>query len=279
MRLWKAHGLGNDYLVWEGDADFLQPEFVKKICHRNKGIGSDGILEPIYSNKSDFGVRIWNPDGSVAEKSGNGLRIFSWWLSKKQIRGHSFSIDTGFARVQAEVFDDFVKIDMGEPIFEAQRIPTVRRIWGESFAGDPRAHMYTVGMGNPHCVLLFEPQINLDELSWKKWGKRLETHDDFPNRSNIQFAKVVDSTNISLRIWERGAGETEASGSSSCAVFAVAHRLGLVEDGVEAHMTGGVLHLSMHGGHVFMKGPIAEIGYFELSPSFFSSSISKHEIE
>ena len=96
MRLWKAHGLGNDYLVWEGDADILEPKMVKKICHRNIGFGGDGILEPISRNDGTFAVRIWNPDGSVAEKSGNGLRIFAWWLSKKQNLGDDFCIDTTF---------------------------------------------------------------------------------------------------------------------------------------------------------------------------------------
>ena len=270
MRLWKAHGLGNDYLVWEGAADFLQPELVKKICHRTKGFGSDGILEPIFSDVCDFGVRIWNPDGSVAEKSGNGLRIFSWWLSKKQMRGNSFSIDTTFAQVQSEVFDDSVQIDMGIPIFDFQKIPTTHQIWDEPFDKDKKAKKYTVSMGNPHCVVLFDPDIQLDDLSWRIWGEILEKHQDFPNRCNIQFAQVVNKSTICLRIWERGAGETEASGSSSCAVFAVVHKLGLVTDSVEAHMPGGILYLSMRDGHVFMRGSVTEIGTVNLSSTFLS---------
>ena len=201
-------------------------------------------MEPIHSDVGDFGVRIWNPDGSVAEKSGNGLRIFAWWLAKKQMRGNSFCIDTTFCRVQADVFDEDVEIDMGVPIFESQNIPTIKAIWDDVFCGDERAKMYAVSMGNPHCVLLFEdPNINLDALDWRIWGKELEVHDLFPNRSNIQFVQIIDNNNIRLRIWERGAGETEASGSSSCAVFAVSHSK-KVGDQVK-HMPGGILHLSM----------------------------------
>lgn len=269
MRLWKAHGLGNDYLVWEGDADFLTPQNVKKICHRNKGFGGDGILEPIHSDAGDFGVRIWNPDGTVAEKSGNGLRIFAWWLAKKQMRGNSFCIDTTFCRVQADVFDEDVEIDMGVPTFESQNIPTTKAIWDDVFWGDERAKMYAVSMGNPHCVLLFEdPNINLDALDWRSWGKELEVHNLFPNRSNIQFVQIIDKNNIRLRVWERGAGETEASGSSSCAVFAVSHRLKKVGEQVQAHMPGGILHLSMKENHVFMRGSVTEVGYVEVTSSF-----------
>ena len=270
MRLWKAHGLGNDYLVWEGDADVLSAENVKKICHRNKGFGSDGILEPIHSEVGDFGVRIWNPDGSIAEKSGNGLRIFSWWLSKKQMRGHSFRIDTTFDQVEARVFEKSVQIDMGTPVFDYQKIPTTRELWAEHFWLDERVKLYTVSMGNPHCVVFFDREIDLDGLEWRKWGRDLECHPLFPNRSNIQFAQIIDAHNIRLRIWERGAGETDASGSSSCAVFAVAHRLGIVEDMVQAHMPGGVLDLSMKEKHIYMRGPVSEIGYLELTPSFLS---------
>ena len=270
MRLWKAHGLGNDYLVWEGDADILSAKLVKKICHRNIGFGGDGILEPLFHKNDIFGVRIWNPDGSIAEKSGNGLRIFAWWLSKCREKGVDFCIDTTFTKVQAKVFEDSVEIDMGEPIFEFQKIPTTREIWGEPFWMDNRASMYTVSMGNPHCVILWDDNIQLDDLSWREWGMELEHHKNFPNRSNIQFAQRIDSHNIMLRIWERGAGETDASGSSSCAVFSVMYRLGLISDNIQAHMPGGILELSMKDNHVFMRGPVTEIGNLELVSTFFA---------
>ena len=131
-------------------------------------------------------------------------------------------------------------------------------------------------MGNPHCVLLFEdPNINLDALDWRIWGKELEVHDLFPNRSNIQFVQIIDNNNIRLRIWERGAGETEASGSSSCAVFAVSHRLKKVGDQVQTHMPGGILHLSMKENHVFMRGSVTEVGYVKLISSFFEENESR----
>ena len=113
MRLWKAHGLGNDYLVWEGGANILNKTRVQAICDRHYGCGGDGILERVPTKKGDYGVRIWNPDGSVAEKSGNGLRIFAHWLHYEQDAPKKFSIDTGFCLVQAEIVGENISIEMG----------------------------------------------------------------------------------------------------------------------------------------------------------------------
>ena len=123
MKVWKAHGLGNDYLVWEGDEGFLSAERVKTICHRHKGVGSDGILEPMGQNDGVYGVRIWNPDGSVAEKSGNGLRIFAWWLHYERGASSKFKIDTGFGVVDAKFDAEMVSIGMGKALFENEDIP------------------------------------------------------------------------------------------------------------------------------------------------------------
>ena len=126
MQLWKAHGLGNDYLVWEGSANTLHARDVQKICHRTQGIGGDGILEPVQSQKSDFGVRIWNPDGSIAEKSGNGLRIFAHWLHYEKGAPSSFSIDTGFCVVQAHILAAEIAIEMGIAYWNPADIPCTR---------------------------------------------------------------------------------------------------------------------------------------------------------
>jgi diaminopimelate epimerase len=269
ISLWKGHGLGNDYLVWEGPDNFLTPSRVSTLCHRHLGVGGDGILEPCFSEHVEYGVRIWNPDGSVAEKSGNGLRIFARWLRKKHAASLEFSIDTGASMVRARVdADEQISIDMGRPTFEPSTIPTTELLWGAPFE---QGEIYTVGIGNPHCVVLFSAEVELDELPWRCWGAELECDERFPNRINVQFVEVLSRRAFRMRIWERGAGETQASGSSSCAVFAVLHRLGMIEACATAEMPGGELELSQaEDDSILLKGPVKEVGQISLSKSFIA---------
>ena len=272
MQLWKAHGLGNDYLVWEGKAKQLTSQRVQKICHRTQGVGSDGILEPCDSVVADFGVRIWNPDGSIAEKSGNGLRIFAHWLHYHQGAPKIFRIDTGDCVVQAHILETDISIDMGVAYWKSSQIPTVQQVWGTKHVFDDQTIvLYAVGVGNPHCVSFFDADQNLDTLPWKDWGAALEDDIRFPNRTNVQFAKVLDRKNIEIRIWERGAGETSASGSSSCAVASVAHKLDWVDGDITMHMPGGILSVQIsQQGDIFLIGPVEEIGRILLNDDFFS---------
>ena len=153
MHVWKAHGLGNDYLVWEGKAKELTAARVQKICHRTKGVGSDGILEPCDSAVADFGVRIWNPDGSIAEKSGNGLRIFAHWLHVHQGAPQQFRIDTGSCVVRARIRAEDIAIDMGVAYWEPAEIPSREKVWNTEHVFPERSiALYAVGVGNPHCV-------------------------------------------------------------------------------------------------------------------------------
>ena len=264
FKLWKAHGLGNDYLVWENPHHRLNPERVKLVCHRNIGVGGDGILEPTATDRADYGLRIWNPDGSIAEKSGNGLRIYAWWLFKNKAAPRSFVIDTGSALARATVSNENqVEIDMGAPTFLPEHIPSTKVVWGLPWFG---GLMYAVGMGNPHCVVLFEHQ-DLDQLQWRLWGAQLEVDARFPNRSNVQFVRVLSRSSFEMRIWERGAGETLASGSSSCAVFAVLRRLKRVDLNVQSKMQGGELKLSTRGDSILLSGSVSEVGQIILSSS------------
>lgn len=276
MQVWKAHGLGNDYLVWEGKAKQLTPARVQKICHRTQGVGSDGILEPCDSVVADFGVRIWNPDGSIAEKSGNGLRIFAHWLHYHQGAPKRFRIDTGACIVQAHILDTDISIDMGVAYWESSAIPTVEKVWNTEHVFDAQSIvLYAVGVGNPHCVSFFDTDQNLDTLPWKRWGEVLECDPRFPNRTNVQFAKVINRNNIEIRIWERGAGETSASGSSSCAVASVAHKLGWVDGDITMHMPGGILSVQIDdAGEICLIGPVEEVGRTVFSDNF----LSLHEI-
>ncbi|MGC6510837.1 MAG: diaminopimelate epimerase [Myxococcota bacterium] len=271
MKLWKAHGLGNDYLVWEGVADFLTAERVKALCNRHTGVGADGILEPVSTLDADYGLVIWNPDGTTAEKSGNGLRIFARWLHQEQGASPSFSIAVGGVVVHALIEGETITIDMGQAQFEPEAIPVSEKLWQSThtFEGGETERLCAVGMGNPHCVVMVSPVVDLDALPWRRWGAELEMDPRFPNRTNVQFAQVVDVHTLRMRIWERGAGETSASGSSSCAVAAVAVKAGWCQSPLRITMPGGVLSVAIDMDfNVRLKGPVVVVGRVELDSAW-----------
>ena len=263
----KYHALGNDYIVIDPKnlPSPLTTAQVKMICHRNFGIGSDGILlGPLRSKKAKFALRIFNPDGSEAEKSGNGLRIFSRYLWDKKLVGKDeFALETPGGLVQAEVMDrgKTVRVEMGKVSFWSNDIPVTgprREVINEPIhLRGQRFNFCAATVGNPHCVLLL-PKISADLA--KQIGPLLETHLRFPNRTNVQFMKVLDRRNIQIEIWERGAGYTLASGSSSSAAAAVAHRLGLCDRDISVHMPGGVIAIEIGDGFAIrMTGAVTKV--------------------
>jgi diaminopimelate epimerase len=275
-RFAKGHGLGNDYLVMEeGDIDFpLTPRSVRWICDRNWGVGSDGILLRTASARADVGLRIFNPDGSEAEKSGNGLRIFAKYLWERGgLRGSPLRIETKGGLVEAECHVAggrvaAVTVEMGRATFRAPEIP----MHGPdreavSIPLQVRERVFTVtcvSVGNPHCVVFGE---RLDEAEVREWGPRIETHPAFPNRTNVQFARVLGRDRVEIRIWERGAGYTLASGSSSCAVAAAAVRNGLADGQLTLVMPGGELAVEVREDYsIRLRGPVAEACVGELAP-------------
>ncbi len=235
MRFAKYHGLGNDYLVLD-PADVgreLTEKEVRQICHRNYGVGSDGILlGPLPSATCDAGLRIYNPDGSQAEKSGNGLRIFSRCLHDTgRVTADEFSVETAGGVVRSRILEDgrLVTVEMGEVSFDSTRIPVegpAREVLREEIEVGGRTLTFCAAtVGNPHCVVLCD---EVSEAQARELGPHIEVEPRFPNRTNVQFMKVLDRSNIRIEIWERGAGYTLASGSSSSAAAAVARRLGPV---------------------------------------------------
>ena len=274
-RFWKAHGLGNDYLVWtdglSSQSNELTVQRVVKICDRHRGLGSDGILEPKVSSRADIGLRIWNPDGSKAEKSGNGIRIFAWWWAVYQNRvvgAKPFTVDTGYDVVSCVVDREtgVVDVEMGRATFDKELIPTAEDVWARSIQMPDGTNIdaYAVGIGNPHCVIFVDNSSEFSRMPWREWGAYLEYHALFPNRINVQFATVLSESSIEIRIWERGAGETAASGTSSCAVACAAHRLGLVGDKIEMKMQGGVLNVEIEADwSVRLCGPVETVATME----------------
>jgi diaminopimelate epimerase len=277
MKFVKYHGLGNDYLVIRptdvgGDLEMSQ---IQRICDRNYGVGSDGILfGPLDSDTSDFRLRILNPDGSEAEKSGNGLRIFSRYLyDQSLIHEDPFTIETLGGIVICHVHDGgrTVTVNMGEVSFLSTLIPVAgekREVLREHMAvADTTFEYCAATVGNPHCVVLSE-QIS-PEIA-RQYGPLIEIDSRFPHRTNVQFLKVLDRRNIQIEIWERGAGYTLASGSSSTAAAAVAYKLGLCDPVVTVHMPGGILAISFSKNFTAtMTGPVTRICEGVMHPEIF----------
>jgi len=273
----KYHALGNDYLVIEpvGVAGELTCDEVQRICDRHYGVGADGILlGPYQDARCDFGLRLFNPDGGEFEKSGNGLRIFSRYLWDRGMVGtEPFTISTPGGIVTSRVHNGVrsVTVEMGAISFDSQKIPVrgpAREVLGETLEVGGRTLRYCAAtIGNPHCVILCD---SVSAREAQEVGSLIETDTRFPNRTNVQFMQVLDRANIQIEIWERGAGYTLASGSSSCAAAAVAHRLGFCDPQIAVHMPGGVIQISIRGdGTVTMTGSVTKICDGVLSTELF----------
>ena len=258
----KSHGLGNDYLVLQ-PADCvpplrLTPAAVRLICDRHRGVGSDGILELIapLGEGGRFGVRIWNPDGSVAEKSGNGLRIAAKYLYEHGLTAaRQFTLVTAGGDAAVSLAIDpatgqapEVTVELGVPVFAPRERLLV--------AGQDLA-VTALSVGNPHCVVVVP---DLAAIDLPRLGPAIERHPAFPTRTNVQFATPVDRAHVRAIVWERGAGETAASGSSACAVAAACQRLGLVDAAVTVSMPGGDLRIARDDqGSLWLTGPVEEV--------------------
>ncbi|MGH7333314.1 MAG: diaminopimelate epimerase [Candidatus Rokuibacteriota bacterium] len=276
----KGHGLGNDYLV-VNQADLpgpLSERAIVRICDRNWGVGSDGILLLVPSPRAAFGLRIFNPDGSEAEKSGNGLRIVAKYLRDHgHARTPTFTVDTKGGLVECECHEQggrvtFVTVEMGQATFRAADIPMESPI--PETVGvplvlpeGPALTVTAVSVGNPHCVV-FRDQ--LDETEITRLGPAIERHAAFPQRTNVQFARVRARDTVEIMIWERGAGWTLASGSSSCAVAAAAVRSGLSDHGrIRVRMPGGELVVHVRPDwSLRLEGPVEEVCTGVLSAEF-----------
>ena len=277
----KYHALGNDYIVIH-PKDLPAPlttEQVKIICHRNFGVGSDGILlGPLPSTTAKCALKIYNPDGSIAEKSGNGVRIFSRYLwDTKFVGNDEFALETDGGIVRSTVFDGgkMARVEMGKVSFDSEKIPVAggkREVINEKISVGGREFTFCAAtIGNPHCVL------PLPEISAKlahEFGPLLEVYPNFPRKTNVQFLKVLDRANIQIEIWERGAGYTLASGSSSSASAAVAHKLGLVDKNVSVHMPGGVIKIEIGEDFAIrMTGSVTRVSEGVISPEIFSVKV------
>ena len=283
----KGHGLGNDYLVIEERhlAGPLSTDAIVKICDRNWGVGSDGILLLVPSARADFGLRIFNPDGSEAEKSGNGLRIFAKYLwDQGHAKKETFTVDTrgGLVECRCHVRDGrvgFVTVEMGRATFRAPEIPMTgpdADAVGVPLSLDDgtRLTVTAVSVGNPHCVIFAD---RLDEAEVRRLGPMIERHAVFPNRINVQFARRLASDAIEIMIWERGAGWTLASGSSSCAAASAAVRGGHCRHGrVNVRMPGGELAIDVRADwSLRLEGAVEAVCTGTLTAEFVEAHVGK----
>lgn len=282
---YKGHGLGNDYIVLDPDElDFkVTPKRARALCDRHTGVGSDGVLLLTPSKKARFGLRILNPDGSEAEKSGNGLRIFARFLyATGRTRAKRFRVETlgGIVTMTLEIDAhgeaSFVRVEMGAASFAPADLPCtleVDELLDESLRVGSRTLRFTgVSVGNPHCVVFRTADRPWTERDLRTLGPALETHHVFPRFTNVQLAVPSGPRELSILIWERGAGLTRASGSSACAAAAAAVRLGLVTSPVRVTMPGGTLRVVIDDDFgVTLAGPVSEVARGTLARAFVRS--------
>ncbi|HET6763640.1 MAG TPA: diaminopimelate epimerase [Longimicrobiaceae bacterium] len=279
ISFYKGHGLGNDYIALDlrGLPVYLSPPGIRLVCDRHTGVGSDGILGRTDSESADFGLRIFNPDGSEAEKSGNGLRIFAaYLLGLGEVSvGAPFTVETPGGRVGMTVLDVsadgvlMVEAEMGTASFRSTAVGLRgpdREAQDELLeleAGD-RVAIHTVSIGNPHCVVFVD---ELDPEDLRRRAPQICAHPDFARGTNVQFARSTEPGVVEALVWERGAGETSASGSSACAVAAAAVRAGLVaERRVQVCMPGGTLHVEVRDDwSLVLLGPVEGVYRGELT--------------
>lgn len=270
MRFTKMHGAGNDYVYVDCFEQSLPrdiPALARAVSDRHFGVGGDGLILICPSEVADARMRMFNADGSEAEMCGNGIRCVAKYLyDHGRVRKPSLAIETGAGvlNLALEIDGDRVqrvRVDMGRPILEAARIPT-------TLPGDPVVNarldigvrslkVTCVSMGNPHCVT-FVDELNDDWVLGI--GPQVERDPHFPNRVNAEFVEVISPTEIKLRVWERGSGETLACGTGACAVCVAGALTGRTERRIVAHLPGGDLELEWgQDDHVYMTGPAVEV--------------------
>jgi diaminopimelate epimerase len=247
MRFSKWHALGNTYLLLERlDLETpLDADVVRRLCDAHRGVGADGLLEVVEVRGPEAEVVVWNPDGSTAELSGNGARIAAVWLARRS--GVAFPrLRIGGRLVPARVEGSEVEVDLGE--IEVGK-PEPLDVDGE------RLEVTPVSVGNPHAVIRRDP--SREELL--RLGPLVENHDRFPSRTNVQLVRAVSPNDLAVLVWERGVGETLASGSSAAAAAAAAVTHGWCESPVRVHLPGGTLTVDIREGRAVLSGPVTEI--------------------
>ncbi|HHF5942076.1 TPA: diaminopimelate epimerase [Haemophilus influenzae] len=267
MQFSKMHGLGNDFVVVDGVTQnvFFTPETIRRLANRHCGIGFDQLLivEAPYDPELDFHYRIFNADGSEVSQCGNGARCFARFVTLKGLTNKKdISVSAQKGNMVLTVKDDNqIRVNMGEPIWEPAKIPFTANKFEKNYI--LRTDIQTVlcgavSMGNPHCVVQVD---DIQTANVEQLGPLLESHERFPERVNAGFMQIINKEHIKLRVYERGAGETQACGSGACAAVAVGIMQGLLNNNVQVDLSGGSLMIEWNGvGHpLYMTGEATHI--------------------
>jgi diaminopimelate epimerase len=267
LKFTKMYGLGNDFILINcleqslGEWETKIGELSRRLCHRHFGIGADQVLLMYASDVADFRMMIFNSDGSEVEMCGNGIRCFAKYIWDRSLSGKEIlSVETAAGIIRPEKAGEMVRVDMGEPVLEGRMIPVnmdgpIKDI--PVRVDDAEFRITGVSMGNPHAVIFVEDVYSVDV---KGYGPAIERHELFPNRINVEFVQVLDSENVRMRVWERGAGETMACGTGASAAAVASHLQGFTGRLVNVHLAGGELLIEWkENNHVYMTGPAVEV--------------------
>ena len=268
MKFWKMHGLGNDYIVIDDQNEKIREEEVsklaRKLCERRFSVGADGLLLVHNSAIADARMRIFNADGSEAEMCGNGIRCFAKYCYENNIaKKKELRIETlaGIKKVWLTVKNgevENVKVNMGSPVLERSSIPMLGRgkcIDEDLEVNGERFKVTCLSVGNPHCVIFVE---DIKNFPVHKIGPKIESHELFPKRVNVEFVKVLNRGELSVRVWERGCGETLACGTGACASVVAGTLLKKVDNKVTVHLLGGDLEIE-YSESIMMTGPAEKV--------------------
>ncbi|TJY43263.1 diaminopimelate epimerase [Cohnella pontilimi] len=271
MKFTKMHGLGNDFIVVYGERELPAgaADLAVRLCNRYFGIGADGLVYILPSERADFRMRIINSDGSEAEQCGNAIRCVAKYVYDNGLTDKTeLTIETLGAGVQPLVLQteggnvSQVTVDMGEPILSGLDVPTTidaNPVIGQSVEVDGRSFKFTaVSMGNPHCVIYVDDAVGFELAAW---GPKLEKHPLFPRKINVEFAKVNSRSQVDMRVWERGAGPTLACGTGACATLVSSVLNGLTDRKAVISLAGGDLQIEWkeENNRVYMTGPAAMV--------------------
>lgn len=260
----KMHGLGNDVIVIDSlDSGFVPDQGEARfLCKRRLGVGADQVLVLLPSQTADFQMKIINADGSEVEMCGNGIRCLAKYIHDRGISDKNpLEIETLAGIIRPELLGEMVRVDMGEPVFDADKVPVKGegKISDEAIMVDDHVfRMSAVSMGNPHCVIQVE---DVEGVPLSDLGPRLEHHPWFPNRTNVEFVQVLDRARLKVRVWERGAGETLACGTGACAAAVAMIDMDRAERELTITLPGGDLEIKWdrQTNAVWMTGPALEV--------------------
>jgi diaminopimelate epimerase len=287
LRFVKMHGAGNDFILVDGADEALPEEQLSLIargaCDRHLGIGADGLVMVLPSRTANFRMRIFNADGSEAEMCGNGIRCFAKFLFDRKMHTDPVLTVETLAGVKVLKLNTSggkvttVKVDMGRPVLKRSEIPMKgldsQRVIAEPLkVGGKKLELTCLSMGNPHCVTFVD---RTEDYPADKIGPQIERHPYFPQRTNVEFVQVLNEKEISMRVWERGVGETLACGTGACAAAVASMLNDKVDRKVTVHLLGGDLFIEWLGDdRVQMTGPADEVFEGKVERSTFKKWVS-----